>query len=249
MTTHAEARELGRQAVAVVFNRDPVGGEVAGVAGVAFLETGYGDGWKGAGKGSNNQGAIQCGAGWTGDRFSYTDTHPNSDGTNTKYQVDFRKYATPILGWVDLVKVVYVNRKRSSVRAAAIDHDWYQMSRCLHDTGYYEGYGRTVAERIQNHYRALSRAIAKADGAAAPIIPVLSLPKTVRKGNGCRGTPDEAVKLLQMELRLAADGIFGPATETALKLYQMAHGLVADGICGPKTWEVLFHDEYTPQAA
>lgn len=244
MTSHAQARGYATQALRRRFGREPFAGEVKALAGVACLETSYGDGWKGAGKGSYNMGAIQCGSGWKGLRFSYIDTHPNKDGTSTKYQVDFRKYGTVDAGWSDLVNVVYVNRGRQSVREAATLGDFYRVSQTLHQTGYYEGFGKTVADRISNHYRALSKAIAAADGAIAPVVPLQTLPDTVRRGS--RG---EAVKLLQRELQIAADGEFGPFTESCLMGYQMAHNLTIDGVCGPKTWTALFADEYRPEAA
>jgi hypothetical protein len=43
------------------------------------------------------------------------------------------------------------------------------------------------------------------------------------------------VRALQHKLGIAADGIFGPATERSLKRWQRKHGLVADGIAGPAT--------------
>ncbi len=43
------------------------------------------------------------------------------------------------------------------------------------------------------------------------------------------------VRAMQRKLGVAADGIFGPATERALKRWQRRHGLVADGIAGPQT--------------
>jgi peptidoglycan hydrolase-like protein with peptidoglycan-binding domain len=43
------------------------------------------------------------------------------------------------------------------------------------------------------------------------------------------------VRALQRKVGVAADGIFGPATERALKRWQRRHGLVADGIAGPQT--------------
>ena len=56
-----------------------------------------------------------------------------------------------------------------------------------------------------------------------------------------KGFKGSEVKQLQRLLHLAADGIFGPATEAAVKEYQKTHGLVADGIVGDKTWEALMN--------
>ena len=39
--------------------------------------------------------------------------------------------------------------------------------------------------------------------------------------------------------RIAADGIYGPATENAVTAFQRLFGLAADGIVGPRTWERL----------
>ena len=43
------------------------------------------------------------------------------------------------------------------------------------------------------------------------------------------------VRAVQRKVGVAADGIFGPATERAVKRWQRRHGLVADGIVGPQT--------------
>ena len=244
MTTHAQAREHALQALVSRFDGATTLGEVKALAGVGCLETRYGDGWKGAGVGSNNMGAQQCGSGWKGDRFVYVDTHPNADGSSSTYRACFRKYATPEAGWFALVDIVYVNRARDRVRKAAQQNDWKGVSEGLYRTGYYEGFGKTPAERVANHLRSLTKAIAAADKAPMPIVPMATLPTTVRRGS--RG---EAVKLLQRELRLAADGIFGAITDAALRVYQHDHGLLMDGVCGPKTWAVLFADEYVPEAA
>lgn len=50
---------------------------------------------------------------------------------------------------------------------------------------------------------------------------------------------NEYVKLLQMELGIRADGIFGPATEDAVRTFQKTHGLAVDGVAGYNTWSVL----------
>ncbi|NES70671.1 MAG: peptidoglycan-binding protein, partial [Okeania sp. SIO2D1] len=55
----------------------------------------------------------------------------------------------------------------------------------------------------------------------------------------------EYVKHLQRRLNfinygpLAADGIFGVATEEAVKKFQKFNDLTVDGIVGPQTWERL----------
>jgi hypothetical protein len=245
MTTHVQARAFAREALIKRFGEDPAAGEVNALAGIACLETRYSDGWKGAGAGSNNMGAEQCGNIWKGDRFIYVDTHPNVDGSSKAYRACFRKYTSPAAGWLALVDIVYVNRKRNRVREAAQRSDWPRVSSGLYATGYYEGFGKNSAERISNHLRSLTKAIAAADNAVAPALPVVGVPDVVLR----RGARGEAVKLLQRELQLAADGLFGAITEAALRVYQSDHGLLGDGICGPKTWAALFADDFVPEAA
>ena len=230
MANHKQARALARQALQTVFSGEPTLGEIEALTGVGWLETCYGAGWRGSGKGSNNMGAIQAGSSWKGDTFTYTDTHPNADGSSTPYRVAFRKYATPLEGWIDLARVAFVNRGRATVRAAAQQCDWLGVSTALHSTGYYEGFGRTVADRIGHHYAALSKAIALADAAENKA----EVPPTVRFGS-----TGETVKELQRELGVVADGIFGKITLGALRGFQSTHGLVVDGICGPVTWTTI----------
>ena len=54
------------------------------------------------------------------------------------------------------------------------------------------------------------------------------------------------MKILQRELRLVADGIFGKQTLQTVKLQQLAGQLKDDGIVGPATWALLLGDDYTP---
>lgn len=68
---------------------------------------------------------------------------------------------------------------------------------------------------------------------AAPVTTAVS--ETLR-----RGSKGEAVKKMQAKLGVAADGDFGPGTESALKKWQAANGLTADGVAGPKTLAKLF---------
>src|SRR5690606_135486 len=62
-----------------------------------------------------------------------------------------------------------------------------------------------------------------------------------------RGSRGPEVRKLQQvlnawyprEVRLAVDGVFGPATEAAVRMLQHRAGLVVDGIVGPRTRAVL----------
>src|ERR1700712_1100496 len=50
------------------------------------------------------------------------------------------------------------------------------------------------------------------------------------------GDHGPAVRRLQHELGLAADGVFGPGTQHAVRALQRAHRLGVDGVAGPATW-------------
>jgi hypothetical protein len=237
---HVRARELAGAALMSVLGENLEHPRRV-LAGVAFLETGYGRGWSGPGKGSFNMGAIQAGPKWTGDVFVYVDTHPNPDGTSTRYEARFRKYPTEEAGWADLARIVFVSNGRKTVYEAAKDGDLFGVSTALHRTGYYEGFGATVAARVANHHKALRRAVDAADKAVSEwssIQPETTY-YTLRRGSGYTDGHAEAVKALQRALGLVADGLFGPGTEAAVRAFQQRAGLVCDGVVGPKTWQVV----------
>lgn len=244
-----EGRHLAREAARKLIGADPDEDAVRHLDGVAVLESQRSAGWRSAGRGSNNMGAIQAGASWKGDVFSYFDTHPNKDGTSTRYRVDFRSYPTPQAGYDDLARVMFGGRRKEVLVVASLG-DTYSVSELMRKTGYYEGFGPTQRDRIRNHYLALRRSVLKTDFALGMPVPrslddlPIGQPQTLR--SGARG---DDVRTLQRELQIAADGLFGPKTEEAVILYQGEHGLTVDGVVGPRTWAVLLTDEYIPIAA
>lgn len=54
------------------------------------------------------------------------------------------------------------------------------------------------------------------------------------------GSTGDDVKKLQTKLGLAADGNFGPGTESKVKAWQAANGLTPDGLVGNVTWTKMF---------
>jgi hypothetical protein len=78
---------------------------------------------------------------------------------------------------------------------------------------------------------------------AAAAVPALADPGASASGGAAavsevvveRGDRGTAVRRVQQELGVLADGVFGPMTERAVKRFQRRHDLVPDGIVGPLT--------------
>jgi hypothetical protein len=99
----------------------------------------------------------------------------------------------------------------SAIRA----HDWLTFARRYNGNGQPEEYAR----RIESAYR-------KHSGRASPVV--------LRPG--ARGA---SVKVLQQQLGIEADGVFGPETDAAVRAFQMTRGLPVDGVVGKWTWSAL----------
>ncbi|MFD0917612.1 peptidoglycan-binding protein [Pseudahrensia aquimaris] len=85
------------------------------------------------------------------------------------------------------------------------------------------------------------------DGIAGPdTFTAMGLHELVLLRVGSRG---EAVKKMQADLGIDADGRFGPGTKKAVMTFQEANGLVADGMAGPATLSKMasFADVVTPE--
>lgn len=242
--SHTEMRALAIPAFATQVGRDGTRPELQCFQAVGFLETGYASTWKEPGVGSWNFGAIQ-GTGPAGS-FVYTDTHPQDDGSSKSYSWPFRKYPTAISGVNDLVRVVYLIQKRQPVLAAATAGDVLGFSTGLHSTGYYEGFGKTTADRIGHHRAAVLNACRLAALEIGEPMPDGSDPVPLPAASLHQGMISEAVREWQEELvraRFACnpDSVFGPKTRTLTILYQqrlqaqLHVSLGGLGVVGPLT--------------
>jgi hypothetical protein len=265
---HNDMRTVLRAAFAAVIGREGTIHELQCLRAISSLESGDGEYWKPPGNGSFNLGALQAGSSWSGATFEYRDTTPQPDGSSKSYVTKFRKYPTLIAGAEDLVRVVFVNMGRSSVLKAASEGNTLRFSAGLYcvsspaardketaevleqfgiaPTGYYQGWGKTPAERIAHHHKAVvasirAQALALSESLPADIAALPSLPALLRVG--AKGTD---VEKLQRELNrqivtplLKVDGDFGEATRRNVVAFQRRAKLVADGIVGERTWSAL----------
>lgn len=232
---HAENRAIVVEAWPLVFDRKPTLFEARTVHATAQLETGFGEGWRGAGAGSNNLGADQA-PGCPEDSFAYVDTHPNPDGTSTEYKVCFRKYRSKLLGAVGLIQLI---QNRPEVVRALAKGSELAYSAAMWTSVYYEGFGADEDDRIVNHYLAIVRhaqTISRALGEPMPVGARLLMPPDPGKATLRFGSTGALVAEWQRIIGAVADGIFGRYTETATRRWQTAHGLTADGVVGPITW-------------
>ncbi len=98
---------------------------------------------------------------------------------------------------------------------------------------------RGTATRV----RAALLALAAIALLAAAAVPALADPGATASGGASassevvvkRGDRGSAVRAIQRQLGITADGVFGPQTERAVKRFQRRHDLVPDGIVGPLT--------------
>lgn len=129
--------ELWARAIIVLgfrqtFKRNPTLREAQFGQAVARGESGYGRGWKDAGIGSHNWGAVQAGRPPCDPNraFPYGDTH--ADGS--KYAACFRKYPDDVTGAADFLRIMF----KPNVIAAANAGDIRGVSTAMRANRYFE---------------------------------------------------------------------------------------------------------------
>jgi peptidoglycan hydrolase-like protein with peptidoglycan-binding domain len=279
MNQHQAAREIVEGALLEVLQREPNFNEALYAQAVRWLETRYGTVWASeAGRNAYNWVVVQYKIvqrlGLTPPYpifirdnlgFLHSDSHPNSDGSNTKCVVYFRIYPSDIGAAIGLVEQMYM--RRPQVLRAAHDGDVYAVSAAMYDTNYYQGYGHNREERISNHHRAVLGAINTFRKAITDAIPGTSGMDTTTR----RGDVSSNVKVWQVwrttwmenEFKrdfsgeytrqyvkpceskrvktnsIVVDGVLGQMMEFATQACQEQCGLKPDGIVGPKTWKLI----------
>lgn len=107
---------------------------------VSVIETHYGDGWREAGTGSHNWGAVTAGPRWEGDTFEHRDSRWDpKKKTVIWYTAKFRSYPSAAAGARDLAQVLRRNHP-AAVRLAE-EGRWHEVSKAMGPRGsrYYMG--------------------------------------------------------------------------------------------------------------
>lgn len=136
---------------------------VQGIAAVARHETGFSTFFPFAKKDgfvSHNWGAQQCSTTAKQGRcpdncFPATDTSPTAQGTSIPYLACFQVNPTEQAGALSLVKLMTVSRP--GIGTALSTGDAQAIAQAMRDARYYEGFGKTQAERVRNYATALER--------------------------------------------------------------------------------------------
>jgi hypothetical protein len=161
--THLSVYETVRPLVSRVLPSvtDPVDVEMVAryAMGVGWLETNYAQGWKGAGKGSNNMGAVT--GTFQGKYFTHGDSNPSGS-----YVTKFKVYPTAEAGWTDLLRIMY--RSPDTLRAA-LAGDTRGVSQCMYDAHYYTGTSKTPSVNVDRHEEALTNGLRVAESELGPL--------------------------------------------------------------------------------
>jgi len=227
---HAKARQWALEGTRQALGREPTLAETQFVQAVAFIESGYGSGWKGEGVGSWNMGAVQTRETDPAKSFLYTDTHPQPDGTSKSYSVRFRKYPGPVEGMADVAKILYRQMKIEPTSIGAV-------SRQMYDRHYYEGFGPTKEARIGNHVKALTSALSKITAALGESMPSGGSSPTASP-KAASAEPQSLLHFLEaLHWAYSQGGSIGHSDSGtgAVVAYQASHGLYPDGDIGRKT--------------
>jgi hypothetical protein len=161
--THDEARLVLERAVPGI---SPVESRL--VRAISVVESHYGDGWTGVGRGSHNWGAITAGSAWRGATFEHRDSRWNPKTRRQEsYTTQFRRYPSDEAGARDLYQMLTSGRHAVAGQLARQGR-WAEISAAIgpRGTGYYGGHGPPdVAERA--HQRRFLEALDDIGGASS----------------------------------------------------------------------------------
>jgi len=152
---HADAWELIKK---VLPNNPPIVNRFLQL--VALAESSYGRGWKGAGVGSHNMGAI-TGSGPAGSFVTGDSKYDATKGGVKQYTTSFRKYNSDAEGFQDLAMVLL----KPNVRSALTTNRLLMGVTAQYGNGYFTGIDKNPSVNVQKYFHFLAQWIPAVDAA------------------------------------------------------------------------------------
>lgn len=239
---HLEAKRICDSLVNVTAN------ESLGMRLVSWHESNYGGGWKGAGAGSNNMGAI-TGSGDAGS-FRHGDSINEGSGVR-KYETNFGKWSTPEAGFAALARTML----KPNVRQACARQDIPGIAHAMYVNSYYTGVNprsKNETDRanlitpgdvanVHAYTSALVRAYVTITAATGERWGTQVDPLAVAGKAPAAALPLSAELCLSRLSRLLprVDANEHQALQGEIIKFQARHELKQDGIVGPVTWRLI----------
>jgi hypothetical protein len=217
---HVRARAVLLAAFRQVMKREPTAIEIQAVQAIALHETGYGK--LAAFPGSHNWGGVQIPGTWGASEcpeagLLWKDSHPKPDGTDVVQSVCFRSYPDDVTGAIDLVRNVTKARPKTLAALATGDAD--QIAAAMYAEHYYEGHGKTPAERVAGYAKGLARRAAEIAPSLGEPVAVLRTPSSVVPAPGervaRRPAPEGGRSILPLAALLGVMALAGDEQELA----------------------------------
>lgn len=176
---HATGREQLRAGYVLQQGQEPSLAELQILGAIADLESSYGRGWKGQMVGSNNWGAITCGANPDSEGNCPPGCSPNRDSSpySGEYVTCFRRWATPEEGAAGLVKLIY---KWPEVVAAIQAGDIDGTSLGMRQRNYYLGTDPDPLKAAATHAASLDKRVGE-------IVAALGETRAAQRGGAASG--------------------------------------------------------------
>ena len=173
---HVTGREQLRAGYVLQQGQEPSPAELQILGAIADLESNYGRGWSGPMVGSNNWGAITCGASPDESGQCPPGCSPNKDSSpySGEYVTCFRRWATPEEGAAGLVKLIY---KWPEVVAAIQAGDIDGTSLGMRKRNYYLGTDPDPLKAAATHAGSLDKRVGE-------IVAALGEPRAAFRGGG-----------------------------------------------------------------
>ena len=232
------------------------------------------------GAGSNNMGAVTTTSTDPANFFEHKDSRFDPKlGKVVEYVAKFSRHTTPEGGFRELAHVLLFNpgttQRRENVSRALALGSLLELATAMRMNRYFIG-TKPIPEAIEEYRSALADCYAsirantgedffdspkaapgslEASGSGQGSQSSQSAPLFLRRLSASlpvlrQGVRGDVVGVLQFELGVEPDEVFGPKTRAALVEFQQANGIESDvspggqplpqGVCGVKTWAALF---------